>query len=99
MNIKLIKGELLYGYYLDGEEIELYRKDVENMKVGDIFEAQDLDLDTDTTEQNYVTVTCVYKDKNGALLREYTQTIYTDDSYEPKEDVELIWIELKCGGR
>ena len=90
MNIRLIKGELLYGCYLDGEEIELYRKDVESMKVGDIFEAQD--LDTDTTEQNYVTVTCVYKDENGVLLREYTQTNCN------KETVELVLIELKCGG-
>lgn len=47
------------------------------------------------TERTYVTVTCIYHDQNGVLLREHSRTVYCDGSYEDEETVELVWVELK----
>ena len=95
MKTRLIKEEPLYSYYTGCEDIELFRKDFDKMKVGDRFKAEAWDRDVNATERTYVTVTCIYHDQDGVLLREHSRTVYYDGSYEDEETVELVWVELK----
>ena len=96
MIIRMIEEEPLYTYYpYGGNGIELYHKDFDNIKVGDEFKTDGWSHNVNATEHMYVTVTCVYKDTKGVLLREYTEIIYLHDSYDIKEDVDLVWVELQ----
>lgn len=94
MKARTIIERPLYGYYTNCESIELYRKDFETIKVGDRFKAEAWDRDVNATERTYVTVTCIYHDQNGVLLREHTETVYYDNAYD-EETLELVWVELK----
>lgn len=98
MKTRTIIEEPLYSYYTNCEDIKLYRKDFDTVEVGDTFKAEAWDRDTNATERTYITVTCIYRDQNGVLLREHAETIYYDNAYDNEESLELVWVELK-GGR
>ena len=91
MKARTIIERPLYSYYTNCESVELYRKDFDTIEVGDRFTAEAWDRDVNATERTYVTVTCIYHDQNGVLLREHSRTVY----YEDEETVELVWVELK----
>lgn len=65
------------------------------MAVGEQFDVEDWYPDVNAKEDIYTTVTCLYKDESGVLLREYSKTSYRDLTSEDYEEVELIWVELK----
>lgn len=96
MNTSIITEQPLY-YYLtsNGKCIELYRKDFDKMKVGDKFSIHGWYSVINATEDECVEVTCVYKDTNGVLLREYITISYRNVPEENRIKIELIWIELK----
>mgnify|MGYP000117015998 FL=1 len=95
MKARTIIERPLYSYYTNCESVELYRKDFDTIEVGDRFTAEAWDRDVNATERTYVTVTCIYHDQNGVLLREHSRTVYYDGSTEDEETVELVWVELK----
>lgn len=98
MKVVLIEEEPLYANYPGGEKLELFRKDFDRMEVGSEFKAEGWDKEVNATERTYVTVTCIFRNKNGVLLREHTLTVYYDGAYDDEEELQLVWVELKTEG-
>ena len=72
----------------DGDEdtyIDLYAGDLRNAKVGDSWSCSDQDQYPNGSHFWYVTVTVVYKDETGVLLKQSS----TEYGIE-----ELVWVEL-----
>ena len=91
----IIEEPLYYFRPNNGDEINLYRHDFDGMKVGDEFSTYGWYPDVNATEDEYITVTCVYRDENGVLLKECERTSYRNCLDEDDVKIELVWVELQ----
>lgn len=96
MKTKIFAEKPVYRYAAyNGDPIEIYREEAENIKVGDTWTTEDWDPETNATSHYYVTVKCIYCDKNGFLLKEQEEEYYNNLSGSGKrEEVSLVWVEL-----
>lgn len=93
METKVFMERPVYVYETyNGDPIEIYRDEAENIKVGDVWETEDWDPATNATSRYYVTVKCVYRDEKGFLLKECEEEFCSGSG--EYETVNLAWVEL-----